>query len=123
MYRKPVQSKLPVMVPVEPVVSMESVESRRPVPVESSMSKRPGSSKKPITVPIESGRVRKSRAVLRKALVKSRRPVKLQRKPPQCDQALYTPPAEVRENYETLLSILESAAVKTDRGDIGQTSD
>ena len=102
---------------------MESIESRRPVPVESSMSKRPGSSKKPVTIPIESGRVKKSRAVSREVLVKSKRPVKLQRKPHQCNQVLYIPPAEEKENYETLLSILESAAVETDRGDIGQTSD
>ena len=123
MYRKPVQLKLPAMVPIEPVVSMEFIESRRPVPVESSMSKRPGSSKKPVTIPIESGRVKKSRAVSREALVKSKTPVKLQRKPLQCKMALYIPPAEEKENYETLLSILEAAAVKTDRGDIGQTSD
>ena len=111
------------MVPVKPVVSMSSIESRRPVPVKSSMFKRPGSSKKHVITPIESGRVKKSCAVSREALVKSKRPVKLQRKPPQCNQALYIPPAEEKENYETLLSILESATVKTDRGDIGQTSD
>ena len=114
------QSKSPAIVNIETVVSMES---RWPVPVESTISKRPGLSRKPVTIPIESGRVKKSRAVSREALVKSKRPVKLQRKPLQCNQALYIPPAEEKENYETLLSILESAAVETDRGDIGQTSD
>ena len=123
MYQKPSQSKLPPMVPVEPVVSMKSVESKRPVPIKSSVSKRPGSSKKPVITPIKSGRVRKSRATSKEVLVKSKRPVKLHGKSLQCNQAPYIPPAEEKENFETLLSILESAAVETDRGDIGQTSD
>ena len=86
---------------------MGSIESRQPVPVEPSLSKRPGLSRKPVPIPIKSGRVKKSHVALGKALIKLKRSLKFQRKPLQFNQALYISPT----------------AVEADRGDIGQTRD
>ena len=86
---------------------MSSIESRRTVPVKPSLSKRPGSSRKPVPIPIKSGRVKKSHVALGKALIKSKRSLKFQRKPLQCNQALYISPT----------------AVEADRGDISPSSD
>ena len=115
---------MPATVPVESVMSKRPVQSRMPaaVPVESLMSKRPGQSGMPVTVPVESGRVRRRRVFSSKAPIKPKVSSRPQTTRPKNNHALYTPMAEVRENYETLLSLLKPVAIKADRGDISQTS-
>ena len=55
-----------------PLMSKRPVQSGMPVtvPVESLMSKRPGQSGMPVTVPVESGRVRRRRVSSGKAHIK-----------------------------------------------------
>ena len=120
IYRKPKQLNSPLRVLVEPAVPMES---RSLCSVISSTSRSPNLSKMPVTIPLKSGRVTTSHAHPRKVLPKSKRPMRIRRGPSQYNQALYTPLAEVKKNFETLLSLLGPAAVKEDRGDISQPSD
>ena len=86
------------------------------------MSRRPVQSRMPATVPVESGRVRRRRVSSSKAHNKPGVSEKPNNTKHKCNHALYTPMAEVRRNYETLLSWLKPVAIKASRGDIGQTS-
>ena len=107
-----------------PLMLKRPVQSRMPatVPVESLMSKRPGQSGMSVTVPVESGRVRRRRVFSSKAHIKPKVSTQPQTTHLKCNHALYTPMAEVRRNYGTLLSLLKPVAIKASRGDICQMS-
>ena len=60
--------------------------------------------------------------IFEKAHIKPKVSAKPKNTQHKCNHALYTPMAEVRQNYETLLSWLKPVAIKASRGDIGQTS-
>ena len=93
-----------------------------PLPTLPLMSRRPVQSGTPANVPVESGRVIRKCVSPSKAnnrLWVSKKPKNTKHK---CNHVLYTPMAEVRQNYETVLSWLQPAVIKASRGNICQTS-
>ena len=82
------------------------------------MLTKPVQSGMPATVPVESGtvigrRVSPSKANNRLQVSKKPRNTKH-----NCNHVLYTPMAEVRQNYETVLSWLQPSGIKMSRGNI-----
>ena len=84
-----------------------------PLPTLPLMLRRPMQSGMPANVPVKSGKVIGRRVSPSKAnnrLQVSKKPRNTKHK---CNHVLYTPMAEVRRNYETVLSWLRPAAIKT----------
>ena len=76
----------------------------------------------PANVPLKSGKVIRRRVAPSKANNRLRMSKKPKNTEHMCNHVLYTPMAELRRNYETVLSWLQPAAIKASRGNICQKS-
>ena len=118
--------------PIQPVVSANvPVESGKVVGrclwakrrvASSEVNDRPVQPGVSVDVPVESNKVIEGRVAPSKAnnrLLMSKTPKKTKH---VCNHVLYTPMAELRRNYETVLSWLQPAAIKVSKGNIRQKS-
>ena len=89
-----------------------------PLPTLPLMSVGPVQSGVPANAPVESGKVIRRHVASSKANNRLRMSKKPKNTKHMCNHVLYTPMAEFRRNYETVLSWLKPAVIKMSRGNI-----
>ena len=96
--------------------------TKYPLPTLPLMSVGPVQSGVPAKAPVESGKVIRRHVAPSKANNRLQMSKKPKNTKHMCNHVLYTPMAELRRNYETVLSWLQLAVIKASRGNIRQKS-